>query len=1327
MEGAIPTSIGNLTNLKTLDFSSANLSGNIPSEIGNLTNLTSLNLQKNKLSGAIPSSIENLINLNFLSLSENQLRGAIPSNIGNLTQLSILMLNDNQLSGTLPQSLGNCTKLVNLSLYNNKLIGEIPSSLANLSLVKILNLNDNKFTSLPNDLSGWSKMEELYINNNSLTTFPETLNSLSSLKVLYAWNNQISELPDNFGNLPSLQNIDLSFNKITVFPDALCQLTKLQSVGFRKNKIEKFPPSINLLPSTLNYMTLDSNELKGPIPKELLENGNLSPLLMSHNHFTFEDIPVSTKLKNSVGYQKPVKLSKKVFKTLIGDTIKIDIRKISPFTLTTNEYNWISADKNKAVYTSPNPILTVIIDEKTILNKYYCSVSNPSSPTYSFKDFGNTYTFPCMYSVSTDTLSFQLASEEELISEKYEGGYVVSTKNIPTRIVEDRIVTLVPPLKVRGDITWQASSDGKTWYNLSETMSQNDLKSNFITVKQQELVLSPKTPAFYRCSVQDVNCEPLLSDTIKVNPFGNVIYDGIVNVSTTPKTIVADSIEVTLPAKIYDNDFRVTVVKLDNPPPAPDGMKMSSAYDVTVSFGSVFDVPLEIKLKNVNKNLITNTGIPKLKPGYYDENERKWVLYDNGGVTLKDSSLYFLTNHLTKLAWFELAHGSYTHIHTSKKVNVIYKSGLGTGEDIHYQGYELSNKKKPKEAWYDANTDPDKGGTPMMIQDIAGYMDIIIQKFKSVGLETPDLRFNVYVSNLGDQAFGKIGVCGYLAGRGYFEINSMLAVDRDDLRKTLAHEFMHYTQDYYTVVLTDNYFFTEAHAPTACRIVWPTVAELATAEAEDNLKLVLTEKVDNGTKMRSIFDLLSEPWDNAGTAPILEKFLVNTSEANVSSAFLHYMQCLRKGTTLDMAKLLKNHGWVVSATNWTWRAYINNQVASQLTTTIGDEYDDYVRYLLTGENPDFTVLGEKDENPYTNIIKNLTPENTGTFAKRLVYNFAKDENKPQEDNVDIKIPYLASKVLMLYNQTADRAVVVNYKRLHAYDKDNKVYYGKYDFKTKKTVFTDITDSTTYNIFIEARSEKSVKETQNIGFLLFVNKKCPSVVSWDTDFSASFELKAMPVYDIEYLYTAWIAGDDGNSLYVHTNSKGNKDAFLVSGVHLNTSSVNVVRHIINYYSSNRTMINDSSYLVNIAFGDETRSEYDDIGAFPGIQISEKQITIEYNYVESTMKINSNSKFINKYEIIENENPKIVLGRVWYDNTTLHLQDVNTMTVTSADENVLLRTNSSAETQAVVTKMANTHRDIDYNSKGEINSDETTHYVSTNYSTGDVVLKLILKMR
>ena len=333
-EDNIPSSIGNLTKLQRLILSSGNLTGNIPAEIGNLTNLTYLNLKGNKLTGTIPSEIANLTRLTEIYLDGNQLSGSLPDNIGNLTELVVLTLNDNQLSGNLPESLGNCTKLKTLNLYNNRFTGEIPASLGNLSLIKSLDFSNNQFTSLPENLSNWSKLEELNLNNNQLTTFPSTINQVANLKTLKASHNQLAELPENFGHFPSLMDIDLSYNQLKVFPEELCLLTKLEYISFRKNKIEKFPAGITMLPTTLNYLALDNNEIKDLIPKSLLENGNLS-ILLDYNRFTFEDLPVSNQLKNRIGNQKPVMLSKKVFKTAIGDTLRIDIRKIAPFTLTT--------------------------------------------------------------------------------------------------------------------------------------------------------------------------------------------------------------------------------------------------------------------------------------------------------------------------------------------------------------------------------------------------------------------------------------------------------------------------------------------------------------------------------------------------------------------------------------------------------------------------------------------------------------------------------------------------------------------------------------------------------------------------------------------------------------------------------------------------------------------------------------------------------------------------------------------------------------------------------------------------------------------------------
>ena len=81
------------------------MSGDIPSELGNLTNLTTLNLSDNELSGEIPSELGNLTNLESLYLDHNALSGEIPSELGDLTNLRRLYLAGNSLTGCIPESL----------------------------------------------------------------------------------------------------------------------------------------------------------------------------------------------------------------------------------------------------------------------------------------------------------------------------------------------------------------------------------------------------------------------------------------------------------------------------------------------------------------------------------------------------------------------------------------------------------------------------------------------------------------------------------------------------------------------------------------------------------------------------------------------------------------------------------------------------------------------------------------------------------------------------------------------------------------------------------------------------------------------------------------------------------------------------------------------------------------------------------------------------------------------------------------------------------------------------------------------------------------------
>ena len=102
-----------------------------------------LDLCNNQLDGAIPSELGDLSNLDRLDLSGNQLTGSIPVALGNLSNLRFLNLGDNQLTGTIPSALGNLRSLEWLYLFNNQLEGTLPSALRR---VKVLRLGGNLST-----------------------------------------------------------------------------------------------------------------------------------------------------------------------------------------------------------------------------------------------------------------------------------------------------------------------------------------------------------------------------------------------------------------------------------------------------------------------------------------------------------------------------------------------------------------------------------------------------------------------------------------------------------------------------------------------------------------------------------------------------------------------------------------------------------------------------------------------------------------------------------------------------------------------------------------------------------------------------------------------------------------------------------------------------------------------------------------------------------------------------------------------------------------------------------------------------------------------------
>ncbi len=217
LSGAIPTEMGNLTNLTELHLDYNQLTGGIPMEMGNLTNLTELHLDYNQLTGGIPVEMGNLTNLTELHLDRNQLTETIPPELGNLANLTSLDLQGNQLTGTIPGELGSLISLELLYLDGNQLTGTIPAELGSLTSLKGLYLRRNQLTgTIPAELGNLANLIDLDLQGNQLTgTIPAELGSLISLELLYLDGNQlIGGIPPELGNLANLQWLYLSSNQL---------------------------------------------------------------------------------------------------------------------------------------------------------------------------------------------------------------------------------------------------------------------------------------------------------------------------------------------------------------------------------------------------------------------------------------------------------------------------------------------------------------------------------------------------------------------------------------------------------------------------------------------------------------------------------------------------------------------------------------------------------------------------------------------------------------------------------------------------------------------------------------------------------------------------------------------------------------------------------------------------------------------------------------------------------------------------------------------------------------------------------------------------------
>jgi Leucine-rich repeat (LRR) protein len=316
LAGTLPSSMGRLTALQTLDLSSNHLQGSLPASLGDMASLVLLDLDSNRLEGSLPLSLGKLPQLQTLDLSANRINGdlnalghfgifpvlkkialstnhffgGIPTWLANMSQnLQMLNLGSNRFAGPIPDFIWQLSSLVELNLSDNLLNGSFPISLSNMSALQDLSLSQNVISGrIPSSIGGLTNLTTISLFSMNLSgSIPASIQNLSALRHLDLGSNLISgTLPDEIGRLSALISLSLNSNQLSgSLPQSLYRLRSASIILYENRLTGSISDSISLMFKTLVSLKVSNNLLSGPIPRAMWNLSSLYQLDLSFNQF----------------------------------------------------------------------------------------------------------------------------------------------------------------------------------------------------------------------------------------------------------------------------------------------------------------------------------------------------------------------------------------------------------------------------------------------------------------------------------------------------------------------------------------------------------------------------------------------------------------------------------------------------------------------------------------------------------------------------------------------------------------------------------------------------------------------------------------------------------------------------------------------------------------------------------------------------------------------------------------------------------------------------------------------------------------------------------